>query len=215
MLVVVFGIAWLVSAVGALHPSVEGVVAVGLVLLGASLVLTARTDWSLSRRSWPVWLGVGMIAVLVATSTTFGIGNTLNSVSFGDTNVSVPTLPRSTVHGGFGNLTVDLTGLTSGGSLKVVSVAGNTTVDLPPHVPLNVRVDARVVGGQICVNGHDVGNGVFTHPRMTFPWDGAIPSSPTLNLSVHQMFGQIMIAGGCSGPQGPINPPPTPTLPPQ
>jgi hypothetical protein len=65
---VLFGVAWLIGATGALHVSIEGVVAVGLMLLGASLVVTGRTDWSLSRRSWPVWLGAALIAVLVATS---------------------------------------------------------------------------------------------------------------------------------------------------
>ncbi len=93
MLAVLFGVAWLIGATGVLHVSIEAVVAVGLMLLGASLVVTGRTDWSLSRRSWPVWLGVGLIALLVATSSTFGIGNAFSSVSFGNKSVTVDPQP--------------------------------------------------------------------------------------------------------------------------
>jgi hypothetical protein len=198
MLAVLFGVAWLIGATGVLHVSIEAVVAIGLMVLGASLVVTGRTDWSLSRRSWPVWLGVGLIALLVATSSTFGIGNALDSVSFGSKNVPVDAAapPTGAIHGGFGDLTVNVSNAPAASeTIKVVSVAGRTIVNTPsgPN-PYNVAVKARVVGGQICVNGRDVADGVgaeYHSPSAT--------GSPTLTLDIHQMFGQILVNGqGCS-----------------
>jgi len=195
LLAVLFGVAWLIGAMGVLHVSIEGVVAVGLMLLGASLVITGRTDWSLSRRSWPVWLGAGLIVVLVATSSTFGLGGALNSVSFGTKNVIAQgALPTGTVHGGFGNLNVNLSSATTSGTVKVVSVAGNTTVTPPPGDTIDI--DARVGAGQICLNGTSVASGVAAQYQQTLP--GATPTNPTVTLDVHQVFGQIVIGTpGC------------------
>jgi hypothetical protein len=195
---VLFGVAWLIGATSILHVSIEAVVAIGLMLLGASLVVTGRTDWSLSRRSWPVWLGIALIGVLVVTSSAFGLGGALDSVSFG--NKTVPAqggaLPTGTVHGGFGNLVVDLRGASNSGTVKVVSVAGNTTVKLPPDA--TVDIDARVVGGQICVNGRDVADGVGAQYH-TDPHASSTGPSQTIALHVHQVFGQILINGtGCA-----------------
>jgi hypothetical protein len=205
-LAVLFGVAWLIGATGILHVSIEAVVAIGLMLLGASLVVTGRTDWSLSRRSWPVWLGVGMIAVLVATSTTFGLGGTLNGISFGSRSVTVVTaeLPTEAVHGGFGNLTVNVTGtsLANAATLRIVSVAGNTTVNLPAGHTYGVSVNARLGAGQICVNGQSVARGLGPHYQHILPTNGTGSSaSPVLTLDVHQTAGQIFIGGpGCGRP---------------
>ena len=105
------------------------------------MIVTGRTDWSLSRRSWPVWLGIGLIAVLVSTSTTFGLGSAVRHVSFGNKSETVTTNGQ-TVYGGFGNLTVDATGLKSGQKFTVNSVAGNVTVKLPPNTHLTVNAHA-------------------------------------------------------------------------
>jgi hypothetical protein len=202
LLAVLFGVAWLIGATGVLHLSVEGVVAVGLMLLGAALVVTGRTDWSLSRRSWPIWLGVGLIAVLIASSSTFGLGGAFNSVSFGDKTVTAT--PGSTVHGGFGNLTVTLpSSITASDAGKVASVAGNIVVNPPQPqsvtTPYHVSVNARVFGGQICANGLNADDGVNAHAQPTFDVGQPTQSSPTLHLDVHQMFGQILINGrGCA-----------------
>jgi hypothetical protein len=201
MLVVLFGVAWLIGATNVLHVSIEGVAAVGLMLLGASLVVTGRTDWSLSRRSWPVWLGVGLILVLVATSSAFGLGSSLNSISFG--NMSRPVVLGSSapgvVHGGFGNLTVTLSSNPAENeTLKVVTLAGQTTVDLPRNRQYNVAYDARVVGGQICVDGERPSNGLNVHSHGTIHSSPKPLNPPTLTLDVKQMFGQIVIGdGGC------------------
>jgi hypothetical protein len=191
LLVVLFGVAWLLGAVHALHVSAEAVVAVGLMLLGASLVITGRTDWSLSRRSWPVWLGGGLIILLVATSSTFGVGGAFGDVSLG--NSTLTALPSGgTIHGGFGNVRVDASHWSSG-TLHVESVAGETYVE---NVPPGVQVRARVLAGQICAYGTDRSDGVgaqWSNPPAT--------SASTLILDVHQVFGQIVIGGrGCAHP---------------
>jgi hypothetical protein len=194
-------VAWLIGATGILHVSIEAVVAIGLMLLGASLVVTGRTDWSLSRRSWPVWLGIALIGVVVVTSSAFGLGGALDSVTFGDKTVPAAqtgALPAGTVHGGFGNLVVDLSEATTSGSVKVVSVAGNTTVKVPSDA--TVDLDARVVAGQICVNGRNVANGVGAQEHETVgPTSPTTRRGPTISLHVHQVFGQIFIGGsGCA-----------------
>ena len=207
LLAVLFGVAWLLGAVHALHVSVAAVLAVGLMLLGASLIVTGRTDWSLSRKSWPVWLGAGMVVALVATSSAFGIDGALQDVSFGTMNRTASA--NHTVHGGFGNLVVDASNLGPGDTLNVDSVAGQTTIqNLPANT--DVTVDARVLAGQICVDGSDASNGVgasasrhFTTPQVP---NGATPSNPAslaatepITVNVHQVFGQIVVGGpGCS-----------------
>jgi hypothetical protein len=199
LLAVLFGVAWLIGATGILHVSIEGVAAVGLMLLGASLVVTGRTDWSLSRRSWPVWLGAALIVVLVATSTTFGLGGTLSSVSFG--NRTVAAAPASTVHGGFGDLTVNLPPITHNNTIKVVSVAGRIIINRPANgSPYNVTVKARVFGGQICVDGRNAASGVSAQNQQHLTVGSATSTSPTLTVDVHQVFGQILIGDqGCAG----------------
>jgi hypothetical protein len=208
MLAVLFGVAWLIGATGVLHVSIEGVVAVGLMVLGASLVITGRTDWSLSRRSWPVWLGIAMIAVLIATSSTFGLGGALNQVSFGKRTVVVPTsaLPE-TVHGGFGTLTVDVSGisLASPETLRVVSVAGKTRVNLPQNPDYEISLNARLFAGQICVNGQRLSGGLSPQVHETIGLGpqvhetiGSAPG-PVLTLDVHQSAGMIQIgSAGCA-----------------
>ena len=141
-LVVLFGVAWLLGAMHLLHLSAEAVVAVGLMLLGASLVVTGRTDWSLSRRSWPVWLGVGLIAILVATSSTFGVGGALQDVSVGTMHATAPAAGDHTIHGGLGDLRVDASAFTGPGTLTVESVAGQTIITAGAgQLPANLEVD--------------------------------------------------------------------------
>lgn len=191
ILAVLFGIAWLLSALHVIHVSVEGVVAVGLMLLGASMIVTGRTDWSLSRRSWPVWMGLGLIAVLFATSATYGAGSTLHNISFGDRTVPV-TSPTQEISGGFGTLTVDGTNILPGAHLKVANIAGNIRILLPGDTP--IRLHARVAGGQICFYGHDLGSGVATTADHIPPGGG----NP-VTIDVREVFGEINVGGvSCS-----------------
>jgi hypothetical protein len=204
LLAVLFGVAWLLGAVHAVHVSLAAIVAVGLMLLGASLIVTGRTDWSLSRKTWPVWLGAGMLLVLIATSSTFGTAGALQDVSFG--NMGSTPSKSQTVHGGFGNLTVDASKLGPGDTLTVDSVAGRTLID---NLPANtaVKVNARVLAGQICLNGNNVADGISAsisgRPFTTPPAPGTgLPGATNpdpITLNVHQVAGQILVGGsGCS-----------------
>lgn len=182
-LAVLFGFAWLLSAVHAIHVSVEGVVAVGLMLLGAAMIVTGRTDWSLSRKSWPVWLGLGLVLVLVATSTTFGAGSTLRNISFGDRTVPI-THRAQNVSGGFGTLTVKP--IPAGAHVNVASIAGEIKIIPPPGTPIILH--AHVLGGQICFYGHDIGSGVGATADRS-------PAGNTVTVNVHEVFGEINVGG--------------------
>ena len=190
-LVVLFGSAWLLGALHAVRVPLEGVVAVGLMLLGAAVVLTARTDWSLSRRAWPLWVGAALVVVLVATSGTLGIAGTLDHVQFG--TMQRTATAGQTVYGGFGNLSVDARGLKPGGAVKVESAAGETHIDTPPGIP--VEVHARVLAGRVCVEGTPQAQGLEAGVNALF---GSGPAEP-VTVTVRQMAGAVIIDGsGCS-----------------
>jgi hypothetical protein len=202
LLVVLFGVGWLLGEIHAFHVSLEAVLAMGLLVLGASLIVTGRTDWSLSRRSWPVWLGAGLVVALLATSATFGVGNALQDVSFGN-KAATATGNGGSFHGGFGNLTVDARNVRPGATIKAGSVAGNMVIDVPLNATIDVR--AHVLGGQICVYGQDEGNGVSASVNQTFKPASAGPganSGAPITVDVHEVFGQIMIGGSHCGRPG-------------
>ena len=192
-LAVVFGVAWLLDAVHAAHISIEGAVAVGLMLLGAAMIVTGRTDWSLSRRSWPVFAGAALILVLVATSTTFGEPGT-GALTFG--NRAVTVLPAGqAVNGGFGDLSVDASDLRPGGKVTVSNVAGNIHITLPAGIA--AHIDARVLAGEVCVYGRNAGSGVGASVHRDIP--GTSPA-PAILVQVHETSGQIIFGpGGCGG----------------
>jgi hypothetical protein len=199
-LALLIGGAWLLGLVGAAHPSVESVAACLLIFLGVASIVTARTDWSLSRHSWPVWAGVVLVLTLVATSSSYGIRGTLHNYSVGDmTRVATGS---GTYYGGVGKLNVDATAAPAGAQVTVYSFAGQTVIDTPPGLPL--RVDARVDGGNICVEGKQQGAGALASVGSSFPapGSGASASSGTalapVVVTVRQVAGQILIDGsGC------------------
>ena len=192
LLVVVFGTAWLVGGLGLVHLSVEAVLAVGLMLLGAALVVTGRTDWSLSRHAWPVVLGLLLVVGLFATSTTFGVDGALAHFTTGTTN-SAPTHGQ-TVYGGVGQLNLDLAKVPAGSTVKVETIAGETFITPPPSGGVVVR--ARILAGQICVPGQGSvgGIGASVGPTTLNPSPGTQP----VTVEVHQLAGQIAVGvRGC------------------
>lgn len=193
LLVVVFGAAWLLGALHILNVPMEGVLAVGSMLFGAAVIVTARTDWSMSRRSWPVWLGGGLVVALVATSASLGVGGALDHVSFGsmDRNVS----GGDTAYGGLGTLTVQASSVPPGRGFAVKSEMGQTSIETRQDSPLVVH--AGVLGGQICVDGEEVASGVGASVNGRY---GQGPGAP-VTVTVHQLFGQVLIDGrGCARP---------------
>lgn len=190
-LAVVFGVAWLLDAVHAAHISVEGAVALGLMLLGAAMIVTGRTDWSLSRRAWPVFAGAALILVLIATSTTFGEPGTA-ALTFGNQVVNVPPAGQK-IEGGVGNLTVEPSALRPGAKVTVSNVAGKVRILLPAGVA--AHIDARVLAGEICVDGRNAGSGVGASVSRDIPG-----STPAVVIDVHETSGQIVVGpGDCRG----------------
>ncbi|HET6874596.1 MAG TPA: hypothetical protein VFH70_07450 [Acidimicrobiales bacterium] len=191
MLAVLFGTAWLLSAVGVLTLSAEAVMAAGLMLLGAALVVTARTDWGMSRHAWPVFLGGALIIGLFATSSTFGVDGAISHMKVGDATVT----PAGTgsYYGGVGKLTVDAGSAPPGAVINVESVAGQTVIThLPPGE--TVDVSARVFAGEICLGPQSAsGVGASAGP-VTVQQGTGVP----VTITVHQTAGQIDVAGqGC------------------
>lgn len=195
-LVVVFGVAWLVSGLGAVHLATEAVLAAGLMLLGAALIVTARTDWSLSRHAWPVVLGILLVFCLFATSATFGVTGALSHLSFGDMHAQPAS--AGTVYGGFGQLTVDTRGLAPGTTLHVESIAGQTQVNLASGQ--TALVQGKVLAGEVCIGGRSYASGVgASSPAVTVTPPGASQGqSRPINIFVHQVAGQVVVgSGGC------------------
>jgi hypothetical protein len=80
------------------------------------------------------------------------------------------------------------------GTYKIVSVAGQTLITNLPTQD-RIHIDARVVGGQICINGVNASDGLGNHVQRDFGTLGM----PAINLQVRQVFGQIQIgSAGCS-----------------
>lgn len=192
-LAVVFGVAWLVSGLGAVHLATEAVLAAGLMLLGITLIFTARTDWSLSRHAWPVVVGLLLVIGLFATSTSFGVTGALSHLSFGDMHATAQN-NGGTVYGGFGQLTVDAGKLQPGSTLHVQSVAGETRVTLAPGE--TAVVQGKVLAGQVCVDGHQSASGIGASSSPVTVQPG---SQEPVHIDVHQLAGQIVVGGsGCS-----------------
>ena len=189
LLVVVFGVAWLVGGLGAIHLSTEAVLAAGLMLLGAALVVTARTDWSLSRHAWPVMLGGVLVVGLLATSTTFGVNGALSHMSIGSMNKTAP-VHGGTVYGGIGQLKVDATKVAGGSTIDVQSIAGQTLISVPP----GSTIQGKVLAGQICVAGSAPSSGIGAGVSTSAPTDPSSTAAP-ITVDVHQLAGQVIVNG--------------------
>ena len=184
------GLAWLGSVTGIVSLSLETVLAAVLVVLGAAMVVTARTDWSLSRRHWPVWLG---IIVLVLVMVSAGSAGGLSRLHFGPTTVPVSAADVGSPITNFAgpiNVTLPPTPPRNGATLKVHDVFGPISVTVPAHVTYQVDVDARSRFGPVTVGGAPSGRGMFSHKTATI---GAT-SGPTLHLEVVDVFGPVTVS---------------------
>lgn len=181
--------AWLLSAVGVLAVPAEPVMALALMILGAAVVVSARTDWSLSRHAWPVFVGLALIIGLFATSSTYGVGGAFTHLSIG--NSTVTPMSSETVYGGVGQLTVDLTKAAPGTVIQVRSLVGQTVLELSSTE--SYTISGRVLAGQVCTSTQSA-SGI-----------GASASSGTgtgVVVDVHQLAGTVRVAGKHCGRQG-------------
>jgi len=93
-LALVFGLAWLATRTHLVSLSTETVVAVALLVVGGTMVVTARTDWALSRRAWPALLGAALVLAAIASSTSLGL-----PTDWRDLRVGSHTTPFTTWEG--------------------------------------------------------------------------------------------------------------------
>jgi hypothetical protein len=156
-------------------------------------VVTARTDWALSSRKWPV-LGGGAVAIgLLAFAASPGLPVGFQHPQVGSQNFAPATwsdLP-AVIHGGFGKTTVLLASLTpplpAATTLLIDNAAGRLEITLPPD--LRVLLDAHVAAGQIMVNGVVTSGMDHDHGETLSP----LAAGPPLTLHVEAGFSSVDI----------------------
>jgi hypothetical protein len=194
LLAVVFGLAWLAAGTHLFRLSAEGVLAVALMVLGAATVITARTDWALSRRSWPVWLGAIMLLALVVSSVSPRFSGGLRPLRIGSDAQEYTTWAEvpPTIDGSVGRTVVDLRGLPGPPPqdtvLQVDGGIGSVLIQLPGN--LHVHLDARVGVGRIFVNDQGLDGGISTRAQEDL--DANAPG-PILTLRVNTSVGSVRI----------------------
>jgi hypothetical protein len=214
LLLVLVGLAWLGSAAGVVSLSLETVLATVLVVLGAGMVVTARTDWSLSRRHWPVWLGLVVLVLVIASANSGGLANGVSNLHFGPTNAAPTswTDMATPITNFAGPITIDLTTVTPGNAnatLRVHDVFGPIGVTLPASPMFRVLIRAHTSFGPVSLLGADRrGGGVFTTKTAEVNSFGR----PTLNIDITDAFGPITVTQGASPLLSPS--PSPPSLPP-
>lgn len=170
---------------GTLHAAAETSLATCLVILGAAMVVTARTDWSLSRHVWPLLLGLALVGLVVSVSAVPGARRSVGDVRF----VASPDQPvPAVISTGVGDLNVDLRALPAGvHDVTIEGLAGASRVALPAGRP--VDLDAHLDGGQISVNGVAVRSGPFVREHQHFG-----PPGHDVVIDVSENFGTIEVA---------------------
>jgi hypothetical protein len=194
LLAVVFGLAWLAAGTQLVDVSAEAVLAVALMVLGVALVITARTDWALSRRSWPVFAGALLLVALIVSSSSPTLASDIRHLQFGSRTITASSwtdLP-ATVEGGVGETVVDLSAihdpLTAPRVLEVDGAIGNLMVRLPAD--LAATLDAHIGAGSIMVNRMNVASGFRpTYNRTLNP--GA--TGPILTVRVRSGVGTVRV----------------------
>jgi predicted membrane protein len=156
--------AWLVAGTHLIRLSAEGVLAVALMVLGATTVVTARTDWALSRRAWPIMLGAGLVLALIVTSVSPRFPGGIRDLRIGSQTLQYTLwadVPPA-IKGGVGRTLVDFTpiqdDLPADTTVDINGGLGLVRVQLPPNV--HVHVNAQVGIGSITINQHRSADGV-------------------------------------------------------
>ncbi|GAC1540384.1 MAG: hypothetical protein NVS3B12_27260 [Acidimicrobiales bacterium] len=207
-MLVLVGLAWLSSTSGILEVSFEGVLAVVLVILGATMVLTARTDWALSRRAWPVLTGAVVILALVGTSTAgSAIGAHLSNLQFGP-QTAEPTswVDAATPITNFaGPVSVNLLAVSPQPGdhdevLRIRTTAGPIDLTVPTQPPYHLRIHTRTTFGPVRIGDRAVSEGGFSDHTVEYPSAGA--TGPLLDVEVSAGAGPVTVHP-VSTPPGP------------
>src|SRR5581483_74275 len=185
LVLVLIGLAWLATQTKLFSVPLEAVLAAALALLGAGMVVTARTDWSLSRRHWPVWIGAVLLVVLLSAANSHNIADSLSSLSFGPVTQRITAWPEQTtrVENFAGPVSIDLTQLVPGPGahdevLAVRDVFGPVSIQLPQNMPFRVHVDQHTHFGPSATQS-DFGT-----------------TGPTLTLDMRTVFGPVSVNQG-------------------
>lgn len=193
------GLAWLSSTSGVFEVSLEGVLAAVLVIIGATMVLTARTDWALSRRAWPVLAGAVVILVLVGTSSAgTAIGAHLSSMQFGPQSTA-PTLwadAATPITNLAGPVTVNLLAVSPQPGdrdevLRIRTTAGPVDLTVPTQPPYHLRIHTRVAFGPVRIDDRQVSSGNFSDYTVDYPSAGA--AGPLLDVEVSAGAGPVTL----------------------
>jgi hypothetical protein len=185
-------------------------------IVGVTTVLTARTDWALSRRSWPVLLGAGLVIALILASASPRFPGGIRHMRIGGRTLiysSWGELPPS-INGSVGRTVVDLTMLSAppptNQTVHIDGGIGLVVVRLPSGV--HVVVDAHVGAGSINVGGQQVANGLSPTTRQE---RNPQATGPTLELDINSGVGSVQLEQPPLTPTAPPNPTPpiTPTPP--
>jgi hypothetical protein len=188
IIAVTLGGTWLVSALGLVAVSAEAVMAGALMLLGAAIVVSARTDWSLSRHAWPVLVGLALIVGLFATSSAYGVGGAFAHLSLG--NKTVAAYRTGTYYGGVGVTVIDATKAPPDSVIDVRGLVGEVIIE----APASFTVSGRVLVGSICA-GSQMASGVGASLGPVFG-SGAHP----VIIDIHELVGHVELAGpSCAG----------------
>ena len=206
LLAVIFGLAWLAAGTHLASVSTEAVLAVALMVVGAATVVTARTDWALSGRKWPVLGGAAVGVALLAFAASPGLPVGFQHPQVGSqtfTPVTWSELPVI-IHGGFGETTVALgslpTPLANAATTTIDNAAGRLLITLPPG--LRVLLDAHVAAGEIIVNSVATSGVGHDHSEILSP--SAV--GPPLTLHIKAGFSSVEIVQNSSSSTGPDTP---------
>lgn len=184
-LALVFGLAWLAARMHVASPSAEAIFALALMIVGATMVITARTDWALSRRVWPALAGGILVIAALSSSPSFGLPDGWNDVRAGDQKLAFQQWDQvpPAFKGRIGTTELDFRTLP-------VPPPANMTVEIPVPIgevhimlPAGLRtiVDAHLGAGEIEINGQSVDSGF--RPRTHMILSGSSPG-PTLTLRI-------------------------------
>lgn len=187
LVALILGLSWLAAATHFFAVPWKAAVAVALMVLGAAMVVTARTDWALSRRAWPMLLGALLVAILALGTASIS----WPSVGSHDLSWTSWSAVPATVNGGVGTTTVDLRPLPSLLSplrLEVDRNIGLLHVFLPRSVAVAIDESAGI--GSVIYNGRRLSSGVGQHVQQVL---NPSVAGPLLTLVVHNTVGTVRI----------------------
>jgi len=185
LIALILGLSWLAAATHLFAVPWKAAVAVALMALGAAMVVTARTDWALSRRAWPMLLGATLVVILALGTASIAWP------SFGDRQLGwtswdqVPT----TIDASWGHTTVSLpiaASLTRDETVTIRDGAGFLEIRIPSS--LRVHLDATVSAGSISYPGDQTSG-----PGQHVIKDLGPASGHVLYLDVRAGFGSVRI----------------------